>query len=98
MGSYFKAELERLQTKHRIVKEVRGLGLMLGMELRFDVLNVILKAAAKGVLVLDAGRTVVRLLPPLVISKEQIDRAVAVLDEVLGEEENERAGSSTVPN
>ena len=98
MGRYFKAGLERLQAKHRIVKEVRGLGLMLGMELRFDVLNVILKAAAKGVLVLDAGRTVVRLLPSLVVSKEQIDRALAVLDEVLGDEENERAGSSTVPN
>jgi len=98
MGRYFKAELERLQAKHRIIKEVRGLGLMLGMELRFDVLNVILKAAAKGVLILDAGRTVVRLLPPLVISKEQVDRAVAVLDEVLGDEENERAGSSTVSN
>jgi acetylornithine/LysW-gamma-L-lysine aminotransferase len=98
MGKYFKAELERLQAKHRIVKEVRGLGLMLGMELRYDVLNVILKAAEKGVLVLDAGRTVVRLLPPLVIQKEQIDRAVTVLDEVLGDEENERAGSSAVPN
>ena len=43
-------------------------------------------------------RAVVRLLPPLVIQKDQIDHAVAVLDEVLGEEENERAGSSTVPN
>ncbi len=98
MGSYFKAELEKLHTKHRIVKEVRGLGLMLGMELRFDVLNVIVKAAAKGVLVLDAGRTVVRMLPPLVIQKDQIDLVVAVLDEVLGEEENERAGSSTISN
>ena len=46
---------------------------------------------------LDAGRTVVRLLPPLVINKKQIDRAITVLDEVLGEEENERA-SNTVPN
>jgi len=98
MGKYFKPELEKLQATHKIVKEVRGIGLMLGMELRYDVLNVILKAAAKGVLVLDAGRTVVRLLPPLVINKEQIDRAVTVLDEVLGEEENERAISSTVPN
>jgi acetylornithine/LysW-gamma-L-lysine aminotransferase len=78
-----------LRAKHKIVKEVRGLGLMLGMELRYDVLNVILKAAAKGVLVLDAGRTVVRLLPPLVINKEQINRVVSVLDEVLGEEESE---------
>jgi LysW-gamma-L-lysine/LysW-L-ornithine aminotransferase len=96
-GKYFKSQLEGLQAKHKIIKEVRGLGLMLGMELRFDVHNVILKALDRGVLVLDAGRTVVRFLPPLVIEKAQIDKAIAVLDEVLGEEENERA-SSPVPN
>jgi acetylornithine/LysW-gamma-L-lysine aminotransferase len=97
-GKYFKTQLEQLQAKHKIVKEVRGLGLMLGMELRFDVLNVILKALGQGVLVLDAGRTVVRMLPSLVIEKEQIDKAITVLDSVLGGEENERASSSTVPN
>jgi LysW-gamma-L-lysine/LysW-L-ornithine aminotransferase len=96
-GKYFKSQLEALMAKHKIVKEVRGLGLMLGMEMRYEVLGVILKALGKGVLVLDAGRTVVRLLPPLVIEKQQIDKAITVLDEVLGEEENERA-SSTVPN
>jgi LysW-gamma-L-lysine/LysW-L-ornithine aminotransferase len=98
MGKYFKAGLLNLQEKHKIVKEVRGLGLMLGMELRYDVLNVILKAVNRGVLVLDAGRTVIRLLPPLVINKQQIDRALTVLDEVLEKEENERANSSTIPN
>ena len=96
-GKYLKSQLEGLQGKHKIVKEVRGLGLMLGMELRYDVLNVLLKALGKGVLVLDAGRTVVRLLPPLVIETAQIDKAIAVLDVVLGEEEHERA-SNTVPN
>jgi acetylornithine/LysW-gamma-L-lysine aminotransferase len=96
-GRYFKSQLEGLQDKHRIVKEVRGLGLMLGMELRYDVLGVILKTLGKGVLVLDAGRTVVRLLPPLVITKEQIDKAITALDEAIGEEEHERA-SSTIPN
>jgi acetylornithine/LysW-gamma-L-lysine aminotransferase len=96
-GKYFKSQLEALQSKHKIIKEVRGLGLMLGMELRYDVYNVILKALGKGVLVLDAGRTVVRLLPPLVIEKAQIDKAISVLDTALGEDENERA-SSTVPN
>jgi acetylornithine/LysW-gamma-L-lysine aminotransferase len=96
-GKYFKSHLEELQAKHKIIKEVRGLGLMLGVELRYDVLNVIRRALGKGVLVLDAGKTVVRLLPPLVIEKEQIDQAISVLDTVLGEEENERA-SSTVPN
>ncbi len=96
-GKYFKSQLEGLQTKHRIIKEVRGLGLMLGMELRYDVLGVILKTLGKGVLVLDAGRTVVRLLPPLVITKEHIDKAITALDEALGEEEHERA-SSTIPD
>ncbi len=98
LGAYFKAGLEKLQDKHKIVKEVRGKGLMLGMELRYDVLGVILKSLSKGLLVLDAGRTVVRLLPPLVISREQIDCVLTILDEVLGEEENERANSSTVSN
>jgi acetylornithine/LysW-gamma-L-lysine aminotransferase len=92
-GKYFKSQLENLQAKHKIIKEIRGLGLMLGMELRFDVHNIILKALDRGVLVLDAGRTVVRLLPPLVIEKAQIDKTILVLDTVLGEEENERASS-----
>ncbi|HKZ87681.1 MAG TPA: aspartate aminotransferase family protein [Candidatus Bathyarchaeia archaeon] len=93
-GEYFKDKLEELQRKHTIVKEVRGLGLMLGVELRYDVLSVILKAKDQGILILDAGRNVLRFLPPLVISKEQIDKVVIVLDEVLGEEENARASST----
>ena len=87
IGGYFKAKLEELQAKYKIVKDVRGLGLMLGMELRYDVRNIILKTMEKGVLILDAGRNVLRFLPPLVIEKEQIDKAVSVLDEVIGEEE-----------
>jgi len=97
-GKYFKTQLEGLAQKHKIVKEVRGLGLMLGMELRYDVYGVIKKTLDKGVLVIDAGRTVVRMLPPLVITKPQIDRAITALDQALEEEENERASSSTVPN
>ncbi len=94
LGAYFKSELEKLQSTHRIVKEVRGLGLMLGMEMKFDVLNLLLKAMDKGVLVLDAGRNVLRFLPPLVISKEQIDKVISVLDSVLEEEENARSSGT----
>ncbi|MDR0493710.1 MAG: aspartate aminotransferase family protein [Nitrososphaerota archaeon] len=98
-GAYFKSQLEALATKHKSIKEVRGLGLMLGMELRNDVHGVLLKALDRGVLVLDAGRTVVRLLPPLIITKSQIDYAVNILDAVLEEEASERASSSrTVSN
>jgi LysW-gamma-L-lysine/LysW-L-ornithine aminotransferase len=92
-GKYFKTQLEALMAKHKIIKEVRGLGLMLGMELRYDVLGIIMKTISKGVLVLDAGKTVVRMLPPLVITKPQIDRALSALDEALGEDENERSSS-----
>jgi len=94
LGLYFKYNLLELQAKHKSIKEVRGLGLMLGMELKFDVLNVLLKAMEKGVLVLDAGRNVVRFLPPLVISREQIDKAIGVLDSVLEEEENARSSGA----
>ncbi len=97
-GRYFKTQLEGLAEKYKIIKEVRGLGLMLGMELRYDVYGLLKKAFEKGVLVIDAGRTVVRILPPLVINRLQIDRAISALDEALEEEENERASSSTVPN
>jgi acetylornithine/LysW-gamma-L-lysine aminotransferase len=94
LGVYFKGQLENLRSKHRIIREVRGLGLMLGVELRFDVLNIILKAMDRGVLMLDAGRNVLRFLPPLVIEKEEISKVVSVLDVVLEEEENERTSGS----
>jgi acetylornithine/LysW-gamma-L-lysine aminotransferase len=94
LGGYFKAKLEDLQAKYKIVKEVRGLGLMLGMELRYDVRNVIIKAMDRGVLILDAGRNVLRFLPPLVIEKEQIDKTISVLDTVIKEEENARTSSA----
>jgi acetylornithine/LysW-gamma-L-lysine aminotransferase len=85
-GKYFKVKLEALAKKHRIVREVRGLGLMLGMETRFDVYNILMDCMSKGVLVLDAGRNVLRFLPPLVIKREQIDKVVMVLDEVMEKE------------
>jgi len=94
LGAHFKSQLENLKSEHHIVKEVRGLGLMLGMELKFDVLHVLFKSMENGVLVLDAGRNVVRFLPPFVISKEQIDKVISVLDVVLKEEENARSRDS----
>ena len=94
LGRYFLGKLRELQSKYKIVREVRGLGLMIGVELRVDVLNIILEAMQKGVLVLDAGKNVVRFLPPLVINEENIDTVVTVMDEVLEGEENKRLRSS----
>jgi acetylornithine/LysW-gamma-L-lysine aminotransferase len=92
LGSYFMARLKELQEKYTVVREVRGMGLMIGVEFRFDVYNLILGALKQGVLMLDAGRNVLRFLPPLVISREQLDRVVEVLDAVIGEEERARVG------
>ena len=93
LGTYFKKKLASLQSKHKTVKEVRGLGLMLGIEVKFDVLNTVLKTAERGVLILDAGRNVLRFLPPLVIEEKHIDKAISVVDSVLEEEENARTSN-----
>ena len=82
--------LERFKEKYRIVREVRGKGLMVGVELRFDILNIILGSLERGVLILDAGRNVIRFLPPLVIEKSQLDTAASILYDILGEEESAR--------
>jgi acetylornithine/LysW-gamma-L-lysine aminotransferase len=86
LGKYFMEKLEALREKHKIVREVRGLGLMIGTEMRFDVYNILMRCMDSGILVLDAGRNVLRFLPPLVIEKEQIDKVVNVLDLVMGKD------------
>ena len=90
LGTYFMTKLKKLQEKYTVVREVRGMGLMIGMEFRFDVYNLILSSLKQGVLVLDAGRNVLRFLPPLVISRDQLNRVIEVLDSVIGEEERAR--------
>jgi len=90
LGSKLIKRLNRLQNEFRIIREVRGLGLMIGIEFRFDVLNILLKALGRGILVVDAGRNVVRLLPPLVITEDQLNKAFGVLSLNTREEENER--------
>lgn len=90
IGGYFKSKLLWLMKRHRIVREVRGLGLMLALELRFDVRRVLLNSLDKGALLLYSGRNIVRLLPPLIIERGQVDRVIRTLDEVLKSEEIDR--------
>ena len=89
-GEYFISRLNQLRDRHKIIREVRGRGLMIGVEARFEVIDLILGSLEKGVLVLDAGRNVLRFLPPLVITRSHIDRTIEVLDEVIGGEESGR--------
>jgi acetylornithine/LysW-gamma-L-lysine aminotransferase len=89
-GEYLVSKLNQLRDDHAIIREVRGLGLVIGVEMRFEVLDIILRSLERGVLMLDAGRNVLRFLPPLVITRAHIDRAVEILDEVIGEKESGR--------
>jgi LysW-gamma-L-lysine/LysW-L-ornithine aminotransferase len=90
VGSYFKDGLLKLKEKHRIVRDVRGLGMMLALELRFDVKNLLLDGIRHGLLMLYSGKNVIRLLPPLLMDKETISEALDIMDELISEEEKRR--------
>ena len=81
LGEYFLKELQELKSSK--IREARGLGLMLGIELKEKAGTYVQKLMEKGVIVLMAGATVIRLLPPLVISKEEIDTVVAAVKDIL---------------
>ena len=90
MGKKFREGLERLKEKHKIIREIRGKGLMIGVEMRFEVKDILFDGISNGVLFLYSGKNILRLLPPLVISESDIDKALEVLDAVLGREEKRR--------
>ena len=83
-GEYMKARLKEICDKHpdKCV-EVRGLGLMLGLDLKISPSAVIAECRKRGLLVCSAGYTVLRFVPPLVIGYEDIDEAVRIVDEAL---------------
>jgi acetylornithine/LysW-gamma-L-lysine aminotransferase len=90
VGGFFKENLMRLKDKHKIIREVRGLGMMLGVELRFEVRDVLLDGIRNGLLMLYSGRNIIRLLPPLVMDETTVSRAVDIMDKVLTSEEKRR--------
>jgi predicted acetylornithine/succinylornithine family transaminase len=83
MGALLREKLLALQQKHPGIKDVRGLGLMLGVDLGRPVGDLVTAARAKGLLILSAGETVLRIMPPLTVQPDEIDLAVRILDEVL---------------
>jgi acetylornithine/LysW-gamma-L-lysine aminotransferase len=83
-GAYLMEKLSELNLPR--IREVRGLGLMVGIELKQKVQPYLKELQARHILALNAGLTVIRLLPPLVITYEQIDHLVDTLREVLGME------------
>jgi len=90
IGEKFSNGLEELKSKHPIIREVRGKGLMIGVELKFEVKDILMEGIKNGLLLLYSGRNILRLLPPLVISEEDTVKTLQILDELLTNEENRR--------
>ncbi|HZJ33647.1 MAG TPA: acetylornithine/succinylornithine family transaminase [Vicinamibacterales bacterium] len=82
VGAHFERQLRTLALKHPVIVEVRGAGVMRGLQLNVDALPVVDEARQRGLLVNRTDEKVIRLLPPLNIEASDIDRAVEVLDEV----------------
>src|SRR5439155_20266540 len=83
LGTRALDRLRKLNTHSSIMREVRGRGLLIGIELSRRVQPYLEALLERGILALPAGPNVIRLLPPLVITEEQLERALDVVEEVL---------------
>jgi acetylornithine/LysW-gamma-L-lysine aminotransferase len=86
-GKYLMEKLRKIESPN--IREIRGLGLMIGIEMKQKVAPYLKTLQEKKIIALNAGMTVIRLLPPLVISYEQLDQLVEALADVLTSEQND---------
>ncbi|MDX6457494.1 MAG: acetylornithine/N-succinyldiaminopimelate aminotransferase [Acidobacteriaceae bacterium] len=87
-GAYFKGQLHDLAAKHESIVDVRGMGLMLAMEMNSADLakKIVAKMLERRILINRTSETVLRFLPPFIMGKEHVDLAVSALNEILNEE------------
>ena len=90
MGKIFREGLEKLKEKHTMIREIRGKGLMIGIEMKFEIKDILMGLIKEGILMLYSGRNILRILPPLVISEDDITKVLHVLDSILTKEEQKR--------
>ena len=83
VGAYFFRRLENLKLRHGVIREVRGKGLIIGVELATGGDEIVRKCMDKGVLINCICGNILRFVPPLIITKGDVDRAIDVLDEVM---------------
>ncbi len=85
MGNYLQIKLEQLQTKYTFIAQVRGRGLMVGMELTIEGGEIVKTALDRGLLInCTAGKTL-RFVPPLIVTQEEIDQMIKILDKIFSE-------------
>lgn len=86
IAPYLTDQLKKLAGKYpEKIKEIRGLGLIQGMELTIPAGEIVAKALKQGIVLISAGTSVIRFVPPLVVEKKHVDQMVQVLDQILGE-------------
>jgi acetylornithine/N-succinyldiaminopimelate aminotransferase len=83
IGNYFLLQLKKLQQKYKIIKEVRGKGLMLAVKLDIEAGDIVNDCLHKGLLINSTGGKTLRFVPPLIITTQDVDQAINVLDEVM---------------
>lgn len=89
VGSHLRQRLDALAADEKRIREVRGVGLMIGIEFKEKVAPILAALESRGVVAINAGATVVRMVPPLIITKAEADRAV---DALAGAIEDTRSG------
>jgi acetylornithine/N-succinyldiaminopimelate aminotransferase len=84
MGTYFLEKLERLKKKYPVIREVRGKGLIIGMELTEEGGDIVRKCMDRGLLINCTGGKILRFVPPLTIAEADVDICLDILEEVIG--------------
>ncbi len=102
IGKYLLSKLKKLQKTHPLIGDIRGIGLMIGMELVTNrrtrqpasraVEEIVNDAFKKGLLLLSCGESVIRFAPPLIIDRDFVDKSVGIFSEVLSRKEKEMHG------
>jgi acetylornithine/N-succinyldiaminopimelate aminotransferase len=85
LGQYTKDKLNQLKDKHAIIDSIRGIGLMIGVQLTGPGGEIVNQCLEKGLRINCTCNTVLRIMPPMIVNKEQIDMAIEILDSVLSE-------------
>lgn len=88
MGRYAREKLEQLKNDYPIIDHVRGKGLMLGIQLTMPGAKIVSRCLEKGLRINCTQESVIRFMPSMTVSQEEIDKAIAILSEVLGEGES----------
>ncbi len=86
MGKYLRGKLENLKKKYSFIKGIKGLGLMLGVELEIPCQKIVESCLKKGLLINCTQKKILRIMPPIIVTKKEIDKAINILDKVMEKE------------